>query len=788
MEDVIFTASARVLFSVRKHGDDYIFENICGALIQKPPVMNLKEAFPSEAAEKIIQACRLASSGRQDNDSFSADLGYDEPYKICLIHHDQCTSFFAAEPIIHIDNDSPRSDNISSKSLGQKIYDELCDASHDGLFMWQVWEANDFFLVYANPAFYDQVNLPSALPDRTFNELFSDKKPFIPRSQINLCIKTGRSMTFTHKCAEKTFCVSLHPIAENGHVVRVAGTSTDITEHVNKTYQLECANKQLARREQTLREQAQFEELIARTACEYMDTGYSGFSACSDKLIAELGRLLQVDWVCLWKNDDTLYGTSSDWFAEQTAKDMHLFQAQMNSGIGAWVHQFRSGKIVAINDLESEKRHQLSAFIHLAKQMHAIRSILIVPIMRGNDLWGGICVAQQYSKRVWSTIEVSRLKTAADTIMSAYLRMKKEKQLSESNKVLAEYDECLQEILDVQESLANVSRQYTVVDLDHFSSCTENMLEVLGGLTEVDLATIHVFDNECFVSYKWRKKGLPCSHLRVKSVRPDPEWMDHFRDNDHYIVGNTAEDQPALPSFLMDKMLSLGIKSFMVIPIRDNEAIRGVLVLSKILGCQNWNNTHIHTAKQFAHVFLGAYIKMCREKKLLAQNQAHCACAYESAKHADVLQKVARSAQSFFDATTDSLNDVFSEVCEEIAKLLPIQSVSLMRYYEDFTKTCILVDWASSRRLKRTGRSLIPDGDTALSIPVLYREAVWGCLLVSFASEKPSDAYINTLALMAQYCAGAYMRIYPAIQNRFSVGKEKPYRKTLSLKAQPAVI
>jgi hypothetical protein len=76
--------------------------------------------------------------------------------------------------------------------------------------------------------------------------------------------------------------------------------------------------------------------------------------------------------------------------------------------------------------------------------------------------------------------------------------------------------------------------------------------------------------------------------------------------------------------------------------------------------------------------------------------------------------------------------------------------------------------------------------DTILSIPVMFREAVWGNLIVNFAFEKPKDACIDALKLMAQYCVGAYMRIHPARQACFSPDTEKSFRKALTLAAQSA--
>ena len=103
--------------------------------------------------------------------------------------------------------------------------------------------------------------------------------------------------------------------------------------------------------------------------------------------------------------------------------------------------------------METEKSHLFFELINNAKKI-GLRSIVIVPILRDDDFFGVIVASQLNMKRTWTTIDISRLKTAADTIMSAYLRMKMEKHLNESNRVLAEYDECLQDILNIQESLS----------------------------------------------------------------------------------------------------------------------------------------------------------------------------------------------------------------------------------------------------------------------------------------------------------------------------------------------
>jgi GAF domain-containing protein len=702
---------------------------------------------------------------------------------VSFIHHDHNTSFFSAKPLT---NAGTLFNGSASKPFEQVSYlNELSDASDDGMFAWQALKSDEFFLIYANPAFLTQASLTPANLGQTYEEIFSVKDAFVPHSQLDKCVKAGLPVKYNHECAEKTFCVSLYPVCEDDRITRIVGTSIDFTEQAGRTYQLECLNKQLVHSDQLLREQVKFEALIARVSRDYMDAGHAGFSACTDELVAGLGELLEVDWACVWKNQDTICEAISQWHADRDAEDTHLIHNVFSSEFCSSIKQFRSGRIVVINDLELEKPQLCSSFINAAKRQ-SLRSVLIVPILRGSDFWGVISVSQQNEKRVWTTVEISRLKIAADTIMSAYLRMKTEKQLNESNRVLVEYDESLQDMLAVQETLASVSSQYTIMDSQHFASRTKEMLEALAGLTDVDHACIHVSNNGSFVSYEWCKKGLPYIDLRKHNILPTSGWMDLFRDRELLTVSNAAEEKTPLPPFLMEKIVSLGIKSFMVIPLRVNDTLWGALILSKVLGCHNWNNTSIDTAKQFADVFLGAYIRHYKEQQLIKENETHSALLMETVKQNEILYKVARSAQLFFDATSESLKDVFGSVCQEVAAPLQIQSFCLTRYSEASAKSSVVFDWCSSVRLsKRMGGTLSHHG-TALSVPVMYREAVWGSLIVNIASEKPNDACISALELMAQYCVGAYMRIHPERQACFSPDKERAFRKALTLAAQSA--
>ena len=75
-------------------------------------------------------------------------------------------------------------------------------------------------------------------------------------------------------------------------------------------------------------------------------------------------------------------------------------------------------------------------------------------------------------------------------------------------------------------------------------------------------------------------------------------WMDLLKNNERFTASNVPEEQTCIPSVLSDKMQSLGIKSLLAVPIRNDRTFFGVMVVCKVLGCHDWNNLHYLAAKR----------------------------------------------------------------------------------------------------------------------------------------------------------------------------------------------
>lgn len=493
-----------------------------------------------------------------------------------------------------------------------------------------------------------------------------------------------------------------------------------------------------------LEDQIIFEKLLSRSAQDFLNEGLSGFSNCVDTLITELRSLFGVDWGFSWKNNDAICGMSTHSFADRKAADIDLNHFINESVHNKCMEAVRSGRMLIVSDYQKE-RTPISSLLP-----ENIRSFIIAPVFRENDLWGIIGMFSFQTQRMWTMMEIYTLKTAANIIMSAYNRAKLEKQLSESNRVLVDYDDCLQDILAVQEALSTVAAQYLASEPKDFSSCTNNMLETLCELTNLDLACIQVVADKSHEIYNWHKKGFLLSYPRMDSTLLS-KWGDFLLGADHFAINDISDISTCIPTFVQDTMLSMGLRSVLMIPVHEGDSLYAILFLSKILGCRDWNNALIETAKQFSSVFFNAHIRM-------RQNAFNTTALKKAITNEVLFKKVAECILQLSDVTEENLLTSFRLIFNEISSLIPILSICLSQFSPDYSEKCIVFGWHTSGPLSIRNSNFL-NRDEQLSIPIYHRKVIWGSLSVDFCSQ-PSDSFSYIFEMLGNNFVNAYMHIH----------------------------
>lgn len=737
----------QILFTVKNQKGRLELEMISQICADKTQA-DFEEQFSEQTKAEIASRCSLALSGEDGTDSFHAIL-YGCPYIITLISQlEKKFIFLAAE--------EPAGKMQMSET---SAFYKLCSMSQSGIFFWRV-KNHDFFLNYANASYFLDTGLSGKCLRKSPEEIYNAKRASLIRSQLDKCVSRKKIVSFNDRFKKKTFAVTLYPEVCGGEIVRVMGVSTDITEQVSKINLLVQSKIQSSQCETVLQDRILFEEILSRSARDFLESGLSGFDECLERLTQKLGAAFDADWAFACKSSTAFCGISSQRL--KRAEDGHdrLRSIIESTGFEMWISQLRAGRIFVVNDIYKELPSLYASLKNAGSP--DVRSFIAVPVFRSDEFWGVLCVSSFCQKRIWTTREIGVLKTASDIVMSAYLRTKMEKQLGESNRVLVEYDECLQDMLSVEESLSAITGQFLDAEPKEFVQCTNDMLYALSELTDADHACIAVMNNASPKCYYWHKKGLSfplCDHERLSLILSG--WNNFLTSAKPIAIDDIQQEMNSLPPAVQDYALSMGLKSLLIIPIRSADTLTGMLFLAKVLGNCKWDNPTIHTAKRFAEVFHNAYLKMCRQQQLLLEASCDANMAKEALVQAQLIKTTAECAQQLIDATAENLPAIFGMFCKSIAEHLPIDAVNMTQYSQDYTKTFIVLNWrATSPIQKSTGNQSLGQNSVVLSIPVFYHEIVWGCLLVNLASQSPADGFMRVFEMVAECFVRAYMRIH----------------------------
>lgn len=519
-----------------------------------------------------------------------------------------------------------------------------------------------------------------------------------------------------------------------------------------------------------------YERFLSRTARSFLSVGLTGFNACMDAMVRELGPLLEADWAFACKNDASECGESCQWFAGDGDNSPPYPHALIDFLHDSLVLQLRAGHIIVVNDAGKE----MPAVCTALNPKRLPPSFIAMPLLRPDDYWGVICVACLHQPCIWTTAEIGMLKTVADIVKNPYLRIKMEKQLCESNRVLVEYDECLQELLSLQESLTAVTRRFLNADAETFPACVKDMLGKLCALTDADYARILTL-GEAPRAYCWHKRGLlPVSKLTPRHLLACSRGYDFLHQSDYIAINDTSEASAPVPAAFQGLLSAAGIKSLLGVPIRDGVAVVAVLFLTKCLGACQWDNLKIHAARQFSDIFLDAYRNMQKQQRLAPGNSPKT-----SLDELPFIKDVVLRAQLLIDATAETLPNAYSAVCQIVSEHIPITSVTLTRYTHNDTATCAVFRWQAADPLIRFSAGLHHgSASTALSLPLTHHNSVWGFLIVNFSSPADFDTYTGTLKMLADYFIRAYLRVHPDSKDGFDDLEQSP----LSILPHPAVV
>lgn len=688
-------------------------------------------------------------------------------------------------------------------TLETSHYYDICQTSRNAVFVLDVIDEKEFSIGYVNPAFEKLIKTKL---EYIYGKSVKDIKPASMHDELSSlykkCAQTKHPVELLQDFGQGVIVVRVSPKIIDGKVVKIFGACTDVTEHVLEQKELIVANERLLYYENILREQLEFEALISRFSREFIEAGHKGFRACLHNMIKGIGKTLKTDQVFLiqYKIDDEADVQKHQWAKKKEwlySKFFHTLYGVAHDGGYAC---FRSNKLLIVDDVEKES--SINGVLKKALKEDGVKSILAVPILKDTELWGIIYLTQTQSLRMWTTSEIGMMKIAAQTIMSAYQRTMVEKQLEKSNSVLIEYDESLQELLAVEETIAKISKQFVSAGFRGFDACVDNMLEEIGELIGLDLTYLFLLNDKDKVfrnDYLWGAKGI-IEPILKKHVQINEMMLTEDAKDNIIVIDNTMESKNAYP-YINDRLLNDGIKSFLKVPIKKGNKVIGFLALHKLIGYHKWTNADIEIGKVFSEVFAGAYLRKQDEEELYIANKKLAQYEQEVIKQKDLTHKVAELVKHFIDANEDNFFTYAKTMCQKMTGIMNIDKVSLFKYTDDYLYDYMIFDWNSqfvasynnidsiervqqnpeynshimtvntintnNNEEKDSSRSkenyLGWNIKSALNIPIEYKNSVWGFIHIGVEKKgyEWKKAEIEKFKLFSEIWVRAYMRVFP---------------------------
>lgn len=603
---------------------------------------------------------------------------------------------------------------------------EICNTLKSAVCVLEVTSQRNFIIRYINPICEKVLGVK--YKDIYGKSVYGIGHHIVPQTALTLlktCLNTKKNVEHTLNLPDKQINIRLWPICKHNIVTRIVGVNTVI----NTKTSVDCFNspkQRLEYYEDILKEQLKFEELISKSLKGFMDAGNEGFEDCLYKTIEEIGKTFVVDQVfvvkacanggvCLQKNQ---WASKKEWLSS----DLYcMLQSNRNN---EWHKILRSGKLLIINDLISSNSNITKAF---QKQLitDGVQSLLVTPIKKENEYWGFLCLTQIRACRIWTVTEIGMIKIAAETIMSAYLRTKLEKQLCESNRILIEYDESLQEMLALEEMLTKLSKAFITGHINGFERCMFNMLKKMGEMMGIDRISVFMCkatNTKDYSCYEWSRKGI-AGYIKGRHQNMDklPHWHKGVISMESIAINNTLEDLRSYPESMVENILQMGIKSLLAIPIKEGSKVLGMFMFQKIIGYIKWPEAYINMTRVAAEIFIGAFLRQEKEKELLDLNTKLAKAKQYKAQQAVKMMNITNVLALFADADASNFYDRTKQICQGIAKETLITKISIYKF-ANYPANFLVYNWTDKGISFMNNSGCIDEAsqiETILSNPII---------------------------------------------------------------------
>ncbi|UNU23302.1 GAF domain-containing protein [Microcoleus vaginatus] len=384
----------------------------------------------------------------------------------------------------------------------------------------------------------------------------------------------------------------------------------------------------------------------------------------------EVRRALNADRVAVYRFDHASEFNDGEFVSEDVLPDFVSTMAVKvhDRCFGEnYANLYSQGRVHAMSDI---RQAGLQDCFRQVLEQFQVKATLVAPVMKGNDLWGLLCVHQCSAPRNW---ESSEIKFATQISAQLSIALEQADLLGQTQQQAVELQRAAEQERILFEVVAKIRHS---LDLDTiFHTTTTELRRIL----KADRVGIYRFDTDSkfnegqFIT----EDVLPgfCSAMDVK-VR-DQCFGENYANK--YSQGRIQVLPDIESAGLSDChaaiLAQFQIRSQVIMPLMNGSELWGLLCVHQCEGSRNWKTSEIQFATQVATQLSVAL----EQADLLAKTRQQTIELQGAAEQQRILFEVVAKIRESLD-----INAIFKTATQEVCQFMQVDRIAVYRFTPDW--------------------------------------------------------------------------------------------------------
>lgn len=309
----------------------------------------------------------------------------------------------------------------------------------------------------------------------------------------------------------------------------------------------------------------------------------------------EIRSFLDVDRVAIFKFDVGSQYSDGETIAEDvrpgytSALAIKVTDHCFSEG---FAEQYREGRVWAIADIYNANLQ--TCYIEVLAQFQ-VRANLVVPLLKGNDLWGLFCIHQCGGPREWQEVEIEFAKQIAAQLNVAIQQGEYLEQLQHQSQALAKTAERERLVTKI------VERIRQSLDLDRTFKTT---VREIRSFLNADRVAVFKFDlNSGYNEGETVAEDVRPGYTSGLGVRIDDHcfgerYAEMYRKGRIWAIADIYKAN--LQTCYIDMLAQFQVRANLIIPLFKGDELWGLFCIHQCSEAREWQDAEIEFAKQIA--------------------------------------------------------------------------------------------------------------------------------------------------------------------------------------------